>query len=134
MRRAAIVAGVISLTLAAGACSAEGGDTPSASSVPPNDMPACEEVYVEGDVISRDNFGKACVLDGEIVSPRPVRLECTDGSELLFNDLAWGYWDEPMKLTPADDPSKMPESEVDSCLDPGAPGATSTTTTIPEIS
>ena len=52
------------------------------------------------------------------MSPRPVRIECTDGRELLFNDLAWGYFGGPMTLTARDDPSKMPEAEVDACLAP----------------
>lgn len=117
MRTTGIAAGALALALVTGAgCSAGGADTPSASSVPPNDMPACSEIYVQGAVISRDNMGKACVQDDEIISPRPVRIECTDGSELVFNDLAWGYWGEAMTLTPPDDPSKMPEAEVDRCV------------------
>ena len=129
MRRTGIAAGVVSLALAAGVgCSADSTDMPSASSVPPNDMPACSEVYVQGAVIGRDNMGKACVQDEEIVSPRPVRIECTDGSELVFNDLAWGYWGEAMTLTPADDPSKMPEAEVDGCVAPPEGGTAAAST------
>ena len=122
-----MAAGVLAALVLAGAgCSADGADTPSASSVPPNDMPACSDVYVEGAVIDNANFGLACVQDERIVSPRPVRLECTDGNELVFNDLAWGYHGQPMTLTPEDDPSKMPEAEVDTCLAP-PPGGTTTT-------
>jgi len=85
-------------------------------------MPACEEVYAQGVAIDNENFGLACVKDGEdLISPRPVRLECTDGRILLFNDLAWGYYGEPMEITADDDPSKMPEVAVDECLAP-APG------------
>jgi hypothetical protein len=131
MRRTGIVAGVVALVLVSGVgCAADSAETPSASSVPPNDMPACDEVYVEGATIGRDNMGKACVQNDEILSPRPVRIECTDGRELTFNDLAWGYEGEPMTLTPPDDPSKMPESEVDACVAPpegGGSAATSTT-------
>jgi len=39
-----------------------------------------------------------------------------DGRELLFNELAWGYFGEGMHITPEDDPSKVPEAEVDECL------------------
>jgi hypothetical protein len=119
MGRTGAVAPLV-LVLAAGvaACGADGTDTPSASSVPPTDMPACDEIYVADAEITNENFGLACVLGDDLVSPRPVRIECTDGRELLFNDLAWGYFGEGMTLTPADDPSKMPESEVDECLAP----------------
>lgn len=113
----------------AAACSGAEGETPSASSVPPNDMPACEDIYKEGAVIDNETFGLACVKGDELISPRPVRIECTDGDELLFNDLAWGYYGDAMTITPDDDPSKMPESAVDECLDPEAPGAT---TSLPE--
>ena len=45
-----------------------------------------------------------------------MRLECKDGRELLFNELAWGYFGEGMNITPEDDPTKVPEAEVDECL------------------
>lgn len=115
-------AAALALVLVA-ACSGDTGETPSASSVVPNDMPACEEIYVEGKAIDNEDFGLACVKDDEIVSPRPVRLECSDGTELLFNDLAWGYFGEGMTLTPDDDPSKMPESAVSDCLAPPDDGS-----------
>jgi hypothetical protein len=116
----------LALVLAAG-CGGEGAAVPSASSVPPNDMPACEDIYKQGAVVDRASFGLACVKDEVLISPSPVELECTDGTQLLFNDLAWGYLAEPMTITPDDDPSKMPEAAVDECLDPGAAGATTTT-------
>lgn len=123
-----MIAGVVvALALAGAGCSADSGDTPSASSVPPRDMPACADIYVAGAVIDNQNFGLACVQNETIVSPRPVHIDCTDGRELLFNDLAWGYFGGPMTLTPEDDPSKMPEAEVDACLAP-PPGGTTTTT------
>lgn len=114
------------LALAAGVgCSADSGATPSADSVPPTDLPACEEVYVEGEEITNRNFGLACVRGDELISPRPARIECSDGRELLFNELAWGYFGEGMHLTPEDDPSKMPVDAVDECLAP-LPGVTTT--------
>jgi hypothetical protein len=115
-------AAALALLLAVG-CSSDGGEAPSASSVVPNDMPACEEIYVDGAEITNENFGLACVYQGEdLLSPRPVRLDCSDGSTLVYNDLAWGYQGQPMTLTPEDDPSKMPEAEVDECLAPNADG------------
>jgi len=113
------------LVLAAG-CGGDSAATPSASSVAPNDMPPCEEIYSEGAEIDNENFGLACVKGEDLISPRPVRIECADGRELLFNDLAWGYFGEPMIITPDDDPSKMPEVAVDECLEPAPPGVTTT--------
>jgi hypothetical protein len=117
------IAVAVAFLVAAG-CSSDDTSTPSASSVVPTDMPACDEVYAEGNVIDNE-FGLACVLDDELVSPRPVRLECGDGRILVFNDLAWGYDGEGMTITPEDDPSKMPEEAVDECI-VGAPGASAT--------
>jgi len=108
--------------LAAG-CGGDSGATPSASSVAPNDMPACEEIYVEGAEITNETFGLACVKDQDLLSPRPIRIDCSDGRELLFNDLAWGYFGETMTITPDDDPSKMPQEAVDECLEPAPGGA-----------
>jgi hypothetical protein len=86
-------------------------------------MPKCEEIYAEGVVIDNESFGLACVKGEDLISPRPVRLECSDGRELLFNDLGWGYYGEPINLTADDDPSKMPETEVDRCLAPASGGS-----------
>jgi hypothetical protein len=123
-----MIAGVVAaLALAGAGCSADSGGTPSASSVPPQDMPDCSDIYAAGAVIDNQNFGVACVQNEQIVSPRPVHIECTDGRELLFNDLAWGYFGGPMTLTAPDDPSKTPEAELDACLAP-PPGGTTTTT------
>lgn len=124
LMRPTATAATLALAVAVG-CSADSGATPSASSVPPNDMPACEEIYVDGAEISNDNFGLACVKGDDLISPRPARIECTDGRELLFNDLAWGFFGEGMRLTPDDDPSKMPVEAVDECLEP-LPGVTTT--------
>jgi hypothetical protein len=124
-RTGAVVSLVLVLASGGAACSSDDGSTPTASSVPPNDMPPCDEVYVQGAEITNENFGLACVLGEALISPRPVRIECTDGRELLFNDLAWGYFGEGMTLTPFDDPSKMPEREVDHCLAPAASAASS---------
>lgn len=118
MGRTGVASFVVVLAVGAAACSGDSTSAPSASSVPPNDMPSCEEIYTEGAEITNETFGLACVLGEELVSPRPVRLECTDGRELLFNDLAWGFFGEGMTLTPIDDPSKMPEAAVNDCLAP----------------
>lgn len=103
-------------------CADGGPATPSADNMPPNDLAPCEEIYAEGVDVANDTFGLACVKGEQLISPRPVRLECTDGRELLYNDLAWGYIGETMTTTPDDDPSKMPEAEVDECLAPTADG------------
>ena len=123
-----MIAGVVAaLALAGVGCGADSGADPAASSVPPQGFKACEEVYAPGAVVNDDTFGLACVKDGVIESPSPVRLECSDGDQLFFNDLAWGYEGEPMTLVDEDDPSKLPEAEVDACLAPVPGGATAAT-------
>lgn len=117
MKSTGIVAGLL-LVVAAAGCAGGDGSTPTASSVPPTDMPACEEIYADGEVITNENFGLACVRGEELISPRPVKLQCSDDRQLLFNDLAWGYFGEAMKTTLPDDPSKMPEDAVEECLKP----------------
>jgi hypothetical protein len=118
-RTGAAVSLVLALAGGGAACGGDGGGgTPSASSVAPIGIQACEEIYVSGAEITNDNFGVACVDGGTLVSPRPVRLDCTDGRRLFFNDLAWGFFGEGMTLTRPDDPSKMPEAAVDECLAP----------------
>lgn len=115
MKSTGIVAGLL-LVVAVAGCAGDDGSTPTASSVPPNDMPACEDIYAEGEVITNENFGLACVQGDDLVSPRPVKLECSDDRQLLFNDLAWGYFGEAMTTILEDDPSKMPEDAVEQCL------------------
>lgn len=116
MDRFGIVAAALAGAVALAGCAGDSAASPSGSSVVPTDLPACEDVYVEGAVIDNENFGLACTRGDELLSPRPVRLECKDGRELLFNELAWGYFGEGMHITPEDDPSKVPEAEVDECL------------------
>ena len=113
------IAAVLALALAA-ACSSGGSAAPVGTSAPPADLPACDEIYKAGAEIRDDTFGLACVRGEELVTPRPVRLECTNGDQLLFHDLAWGYFGQGMTTTPEDDPSKMPESAVTECLAPAA--------------
>ena len=121
MKRSGI--GFAVVLLVAVGCSGEDSGTPAASSVAPTDLPTCEEVYAEGAEIVERDFGLACIRGEELLSPRPVRLECSDGRILLFNDLAWGYEGETMTVTPEDDPSKMPEAAVDDCM-AATPGGT----------
>ena len=84
-----MIAGVVAaLALGGVGCSSDDGGSPAASSVPPQGFTACEEIYVQGAVVNDDTFGLACVKNDVIVSPRPVRLDCSDGKQLLFNDLA----------------------------------------------
>jgi hypothetical protein len=126
MTRTGVAAAAVLALLGAAGCTSDTAETPSASSVVPDDIQACDEIYVEGEVIDNETFGLACLQGEELISPRPVNLECTDGRTLVFNDLAWGYYGEGMTRTPDDDPSKMPETAVDECLAPGPGGATTT--------
>ncbi|HEX8802778.1 MAG TPA: hypothetical protein VF743_01255 [Acidimicrobiales bacterium] len=122
MRTTAVAAALLA-AVAAGAstaCSGDAGASVPSSSVPPADIPACNEVYVEGNKVTDADFGVACTTEtGRLLAPRPIRIECEDDRVLLWNDLAWGYVGEPMALTPEDAPSKMPEDALSDCLAQG---------------
>jgi hypothetical protein len=111
------------LAVAAG-CSGTDASPVASSSVPPQDLPACADIYKEGAKVE-SRFGIACIRDDELVSPQPVKLECSDGRWLYYNDLAWGFLGDVMTLTPEEDVSKAPEAAVDECLSPS--GQTPTT-------
>ena len=91
-RTGVVVVLVVALAAAAGCGSGEGVSVAS-SSVPPQDIPACSEIFEEGKKIEDPEFRKACVTDaGDLISSWPVELTCED------------------------DPSKMPTEAVDECL------------------
>jgi hypothetical protein len=81
-------------------------------------------VYTQGLEISRTEFGVACLTDtGRLESPRPVRIECEDDRQLLWNQFGWGFLGEPMTVTPEEAVSKIPQDALDDCLSgPGAGG------------
>jgi hypothetical protein len=121
--------GALALALAALAtgsgCTTESASPVASSSIVPEDIPDCSEIYKEGAIVEDRSFGVACVRGEQLLTPIPVRIECVDGRQLRYNDLAWGYVSEPMTLTPEDDPSKAPEEAVDECIapNPGGPPA-----------
>ena len=121
--RTGIVAGVMAgLALSLAGCGGNAASPIASSSVPPKDLPQCSEIYKAGAEVTDAKFGLACVKDDQVVSPRPVKLECSDGRQLRYNALAWGFVSEKMTLTPDDDPSKTPEEAVSECLAPGPGG------------
>jgi hypothetical protein len=117
-----MVAGAILLVLGAVGCGADAASPVASSSVPPDDLPACDTIYKEGVKIEDSKFALACVKNDQVVSPVPVALECSDERQLRYNDLAWGYVGEGMTLIAEDDPSKVPEEAVNACLAPGPDG------------
>jgi hypothetical protein len=127
IRRRLILAALAALTLpAVVGCSGDttGSNTPG-SSVPPKDIPACAEVYAEGKKITLTDFGQACVQDnGELITPLPVRIRCEDDRRLFWNDLAWGYENDVMQLTPVRKEIKIPDA-LEECVssEPAAPAA-----------
>jgi hypothetical protein len=118
MKRTGIAVVALGLGLGLFGCSGGSASPVASSSVPPDDLPACSDIYKEGAKVDDATFGLACVQNDQVVSPRPVQLDCTDGRELRYNELAWGYVSEPMTLTPQDDPAKTPETAVSQCLAP----------------
>jgi hypothetical protein len=111
-----MAAALLAVATAAG-CGADAASSTPSSSVAPQDIPACSEVYTQGLEITRAEFGVACLTgSGRLVSPRPVRIECEDDRQLLWNQFGWGFLGEPMTVTPADAVSKIPEDALQDCL------------------
>ena len=117
-----MLAGALLLALAATGCSSDSASPVASSSVPPDDLPACDTIYKDGAKVEDAKFALACVKNDQVVSPVPVSLECSDKRQLRYNDLAWGYVGEGMTMIPQDDPSKVPEEAVSACLAPGPDG------------
>lgn len=93
----------------------------------PRDVPPCSEVYAEGKKITTADFGVACLDDApeaeiknQLLTPLPVRITCENRQKLYWNDLAWGYLDDAMTLTPRDERVKVPETALEECLNPPA--------------
>lgn len=94
----------------------------------PGYVEACEDQYEEGEIIeysTEGTFSKACVHNGDLVTPVPVSLDCSDGPDLVYNDFAWGYEGQEMTVFPADEIDRRPdEDERLACLrrDMASPG------------
>ncbi|HLM64277.1 MAG TPA: hypothetical protein VK306_08265 [Acidimicrobiales bacterium] len=132
MGRTAIAAAVLAAAAASVGCSSGGDRTVASNSVPPADIPACSDIYTEGQKVTSGDFGQACLAaSGDLLTPLPIRIDCEDDRNLLWNDLAWGYLDGPMTLTPEDQATKIPQEELAECLggDPEAAGRPPTSTT-----
>jgi hypothetical protein len=113
---AAVAAVLLAVATAAG-CSGDTASSAPSSSVAPHDIPPCREVYTQGTEINQAEFGVACLTDSErLVSPRPVRIECEDDRQLLWNEFGWGFLGEPMTVTPEDAVSKIPQDALRRCL------------------
>src|SRR5262245_34164792 len=122
--------GALVLTMAvfatASGCTTDSASPVASSSIVPQDIPPCSDIYKAGAIVEDSKFGVACVQGDKLLTPIPVRIECVDGRQLRYNDLAWGFVSEPMTLTPEDDPSKAPEEAVNECITPppGSPAST----------
>ena len=110
--------GLAVLATVASGCTTESASPVASSSIVPQDIPPCSDIYKAGAVVEDGAFGVACMQGEQLVTPVPVRIECVDGRQLLYNELAWGFVSEPMTLTPEDDPSKAPEDAVNECITP----------------
>lgn len=117
-------AGLAALVLAAllgGACGSSNVSAQIDAPLPPN-LERCEDKYEDGKVIdySADgDFGKACEENGDLVTPVPIDVQCTDGRRLLSNRYAWGYQGDVMTLFASEDDTVRlpPDDEVSRCLE-----------------
>jgi hypothetical protein len=118
MRPTGVAAAILAaLAIGAAGCSSDAASSTPSSSVAPQDIPPCSEVYTEGMEVTRAEFGVACVTEtDQLVSPRPIRIECEDDRQLLWNQFGWGFLGEAMTPTPEDAVSKIPEDALTDCL------------------
>lgn len=113
---------LLGLPLAAACAGGDAGGTTPSSSVPLDGITACSELYADGKKVTTAEFGVACIIDdgtqrdGELVTPMPVRITCEDDRKLYWNDLAWGYLNDVMTLTPVDTKDKTPTAQLEQCL------------------
>lgn len=113
---------LLSLPLAAACAGGDAGSTTPSSSVPLKGVAPCSQLYAEGKKVTTADFGVACVIDdgtqrdGELVTPLPVRITCEDDRKLYWNDLAWGFLNDTMTLTPPDQKDKTPAPALAQCL------------------
>ena len=124
VRARGLLAALALLGAAGAGCSTDAASSTPSSSVAPHDIPTCAETYREGMEVTRADFGVACVTDtGRLVTPRPIRIECEDDRQLLWNEFGWGFPGEPMTPTPEDAVSKIPQDALEDCLaGPGSGG------------
>lgn len=103
-----------------GGCSRDGsnGEEMSRTAALPDGITPCEEIFVEGQPVNPKTFGDACAQGEQLVTPRPIRLTCSDDRVLFWNQFAWGYQNEEMTLITADDPAyqRIPYDQAVECL------------------
>lgn len=117
----ALLAGV-AVILAAGCASTGGGGQVSSEIPVPDFLPRCDEIFVGGGIVDRQTFGDACrSADDDLVVPRPAVVECDDGRELVWNDLAWGYVGEGMQVWEAEEEDRVPVDQAMECIGSPAP-------------
>lgn len=75
---------------------------------------ACSSIYFEGAAVTEDVWAGECINDdGAHWVYGPMRIECTDGTELGWNELAW--WDSEVHVH-ADASSRIaPDSAQAEC-------------------
>lgn len=104
MRRLAL--GLLLLVLAAG-CGDDDDD--GSVSTPLGDLPACSDVFVDGQVVTAEQWDNGCAQpDGELVGS--AFYDCEDGTHLSWSDLGWGYQGEAFHT------GDFPESVLDACF------------------
>lgn len=103
-----------------GGCSRDGsnGEEMSRPAALPEGISACNETFVDRKPVDPKTFGDTCAQGEAMVTPRPIKLTCSDNRVLFWNEFAWGYQNEPMTLIADDDPSyqKIPYEQAVECL------------------
>lgn len=79
------------------------------------DVRACVDVYVDGGPVDDDVWAGECIdADGNLSVVGAARLDCSDGSAIGWNDLAW--WDTQVHVHAVDADELVAPADVrDAC-------------------
>lgn len=82
------------------------------------DLPACEELYVEGNVLTEDEMQNGCLdEDGDATVFGVASYDCDDGRKLMWHDRAWWFEGEGVHPYPEGADERVPpDSAMDECM------------------
>lgn len=96
----------------------------------PKGVTQCTDVYKADAPVDPKTFGGACAQGDDLIVPRPVKLHCSNNKYLYWNEFAWGYEKEPMRLLEKDSATSSDNpafAESLKCLKTTASGSSRTT-------
>lgn len=103
---------LVALSLALMAC----GDDDGGEDVPLDEVPGCDEVFVDGATLSLEEASATCRDEnGGTQVYGTASVECVDGRTLHWNDRAWWFAGEGISVYDEGDEQVPPASVMDDC-------------------